>query len=377
MPPYPTLSYNQVHRKWCLTELLRFLKRWAVYIVMGLLLLGSGASAGISGMAGLLAWAVAPLFHAASLPLGMAMLVTLGHSLLGGMVIVALRPLLWPRAWGDAERALPLSRATRRRSDVHITLIALSPIAAVYGAGAATWLASGAAWLAPVWVLALCMVAASLTGSVVWGLLILHLWRKPSPNTTHSGAVHAHAVSTRSLFSIQSTPHTMWLMTALPLWRGPAQRVARISVASPALGLLCSAAMLRWPSMIGWTLAAHAALAFATTTRLCLLINTDLAPLHDACTPLPIAPARLLRTRQALGMAPPLLALLLIAATGSGMRERLYLAPLLGYLLTSGISCSLVVVKSLARRGSKSQDEVALWLLMLVIVVAFASEVGK
>lgn len=80
MPQLPSVDYLKLRRLWCQRELLRFLKRWAAYITMSLLLLGSGASAGFSGIAALLAWAVAPLFRAASWPLGMALLATLGHS---------------------------------------------------------------------------------------------------------------------------------------------------------------------------------------------------------------------------------------------------------------------------------------------------------
>lgn len=375
----PPITYSQVRNAWCLAELLWFLERWAVYIVVGLMVLGSGASAGLSGMAGLLAWAVYPLLWAGAQPLAISLTTTLIHSLLGAAVLVALRPLLWSRAWAASENALPLRRAVLLRSDLHITLLALTPVAAVYTIGVATWLASGAPWVTLIRWLALGMVVASLAGSVVWGMALLHFMRWPVGWMFQIGAraaKPAQALPTLAKMHSLRCQSSLKALVLLPLVRGPATRISRIAWTGGAAGIACSLAMLHWPGEIGWPLAAYAALSLAITTRLCGLINRDLAPLHDACAALPVPLARLLRFRQVLAGLPHALALLTVAATGWWMRADIHSVPLLGYLFTNLVFHSLLVFKTLKRCGAQASDDVAWWLLMLVIVVAFASEVG-
>ena len=124
----------------------------------------------------------------------------------------------------------------------------------------------------------------------------------------------------------------------------------------------------------GWVY--HSLLSGKRMAAVQLKSKTDLAPLHDACAPLPIAPADLLRTRQALALMPQICALLLVGVTGLALRHTLHLAPLLGFVLTSSAFHAVLVLKSSARRSGQPQDEAAWWLVALVIVVAFASEVG-
>jgi hypothetical protein len=359
--------------------MLQFLKRWGVYIAVTLLLLGSGGAAGFSGMAAMLAWSVYPLLRAASQAPHIAVLAMLAHSLIGGGVIFALRPMLWPTAWREAESALPLSRACLRRSDAQVVLLALLPVAAVYAGGMATWLASGAAWVAPVRTMGLYMVLASLVGSVAWGMLVLQLWRRPVRWSSPVAVISIKSpdfVATNA-YKKSATGHFYLIsLILLPLWRGPARRVGTVFLAGMGAGMACCAALLRWPDALGWSLAVYALLSLALTTRLCKLINTDLAPLHDACAPLPIAPADLLRTRQALALMPQICALLMVGVTGLALRHTLHLAPLLGFVLTSSAFHAVLVLKCLARRSGQPQDEAAWWLVALVIVVAFASEVG-
>lgn len=374
------LTYEHVRLRWCHAELLRFMKRWGVYIVIGLTVLGSSGSA----MAGMLALAISPLFRATTQPLGVALLTTLAHSLLGGAVILALRPLLWSRAWAEAESALPLSRVALRRSDLQVTLLALTPLAAVYGAGATTWIASGASWITPARALALSMLAMSLVGSVVWGMLVLHVARRPPTRIARRIAKRCKPESPQvhrphPSATILQTPcrSAIWMLLALPLVRGPALRVGRLGMVGLAMTMAVCVSMARWPDMVGWSLAGHAVLGLSITTRLCDLINKEMAPLHDACASLPIKPAHLLRARQALALLPQTLALIFLFATGWWMRADLYAAPLVGYLTVNWVFNSLVVLKTLKRDEKKASNDAALWLLMLVIILAFASEVGQ
>ena len=368
------LAYEDVRLRWCRAELLRFMKRWGIYIVIGLTVLGSSGSTGLGATAGMLALAISPLFRAATQPIGIALLASLAHSLLGGAVVLALRPLLWSRAWAESESALPLGRASFRRSDLQVTLLALTPLAAVYGAGATTWIVSGASWIAPVRILALSMLVMSLAGSVVWGMLVLHFARRPLTRTSNRIAKSSKPATITFQPPCRSV---IWMLLALPLVRGPALRVGRLLVIALTVVLASCAAMVRWPDMVGWFLAGYAVLGLSITTRLSDLINAELAPLHDACAPLPINTAHLLRARQALALLPPTLALVFLSATGWWMQADLYAAPLVGYLTVNWVFNGLVVAKTLKRDEGKASNDAALWLLMLVIVLAFASEVGQ
>lgn len=120
------LAYPSVRLRWSVNMLVALLRRWGIYIVVGLVVLGSGAMVGLGAIAALLELSVAPLFHAAGQPLAVAVLITLAHSLAGALIVLAARPLLWPRSWAEAEAALPISRDSVRRNDLMLVTHAVA-----------------------------------------------------------------------------------------------------------------------------------------------------------------------------------------------------------------------------------------------------------
>ncbi len=135
---------------WCAQALLALLRRWGVYAVVVVALVGAGAAGAPDIVAGLAAWLVLPLFHAASVSLPRGAATTACYALLGAAPVWALRPLLLPRHWLEAERALPISRATTARSDVAVAALALLPLFALCMLGDAVLLGRNPPWLRPV-----------------------------------------------------------------------------------------------------------------------------------------------------------------------------------------------------------------------------------
>ncbi len=134
------LSYRQVRLLACLAALRSLARRWALYVAFGLAALGAFSSGAASSVAGLVSLSVLPLVKAAqSGSSGVLLAATVLHGLVGALILWSLRELLLPRAWADPERALPLPPRARQRADAVVALLALLPLAVLYGCAAAIW----------------------------------------------------------------------------------------------------------------------------------------------------------------------------------------------------------------------------------------------
>lgn len=349
------------------------MRRWGTYVLVGLLVIGARS------MPALAAWSVLPLFQAAQQSIGQALMLTLGYALIGGMVVWGLSPVLWPRAWAEAERALPIVERERRLSDLTVVLLGLTPLFAVYFAGAAIWLVKAPDWFQLVRSWALAMLLTSMALSLAFGITILR-WRRGLPATPTpawpSRKGRRHGVS--SLSERQTLPIAMALVV-MPLWRGPAQRSGRFLLLSLLALLTCDAGLMVWPLHAFWWLAAFAALAQVFTTRLNVLASTELGALHGACAALPISGRWLQMARFVVVMAPLFigLAVLLPALTYSpvAVQTTVWTAYLVALPLGN---MALVAASNAQPKMQRTEADAALvswWLVILVLSLALASEV--
>ena len=379
MSQFSNLSYGQVRLAWCRMALVNLIRRWGIYVLVGLLVLGGAGSSAVAAMTAFAAWSVLPLFQSALQPIGQAFLMTFGYALVGGMVVWGLSPVLWSRGWAEAERALPIVEREQRMSDLIIVLLGLTPLFAVYFAGATIWLVKAPAWFQPVQSWALGMLFTSMILSIVFGVAIVGWRRGLAANSPPAGSGrrgHRHAVSTSSQQQILSSAMAL---VAIPLWRGPAQRSGRFFLLSLLALLSCVASLMVWPLLAPWWLAAFATLAQVLISRLNVLVSTELGPLHDASAALPVNGIWLQTARHAVAIAPLLIGqtVLLMALAYSPVA----ISPMVwaAYLVALPLGNIALVAASSARpRMQRSADDaarVSWWLLMLVLSLALASEV--
>ncbi|RQP24067.1 hypothetical protein [Piscinibacter terrae] len=366
----PPRGYVQVRLQASLRALVELLKRWQVYIVVGLLVLGSAGNGALAAMSAMTAWSVFPLLQATQVSMASVLLTGLAHSMVGAVAIWGLRPVLWQRAWMESENALPIAPRERRRADLLVVVLGLAPLFAIYAAGVLVWLARSPAWMHHGWVEALAGLGLSMGLSVAWGVLILGAMRRVSP------ARPAGTRRSRRGWRRAMTPLTALAM--LPLWRGPAQRTGRMMVlVLIALGVPCLA-MVAWPGWASWWLAGFGAAAFMLTSRLSVLASQELAPLHLHAAALPVSPRRLLLARRLAVVVPQLMAQALCTAALMNQPRALrpgVLAAFMSVLLAGSAVQVLLTTQPSGHRPTDPAHRVSQWLFTLVLILSLASEV--
>ncbi len=371
-------SYSQIRLAWCRWALIGLMRRWGIYVLVGLLVLGGAGSSALAAITALAAWSVLPLLQAAQQSVGQAVVLTLVYALVGGMLVWGLSPVLWPRAWAEVERALPIVERERRFSDLTVVLLGLTPLFVVYFVGAAIWLMKAPAWFQPVRSWALIMLLTSMALSLALGVAILW-WRRGLPAT--SAPAWPVPKSRRRVVSSSRRPtlSTAMALVLLPLWRGPAQRSGRFLALSLLALLACETSLMVWPLYTSWWLAAFAALAQALTTRLNVLVTTELGALHGACAALPVSTRWLQMARRGVAMAPLVLGLALLPTALAHSAVALQTTAWIAYLAALPLgNMALIAASGAPPKVQGSEDAAARvsgWLVILVLSLALASEV--
>ena len=450
MTPAP-LSYANVRLRWCRVAMLAFVRRWGVYFLVGATVFGAGSNNPLQSAGALAAWSVVPLFQAAALPGwrggGLLLAVIVAQSALGGAMVWALRTLLWPARWGAPERALPITHRERLISDATVVALGLLPLGVVYAVGATVWLLQGPAWLMPHWVLALASLWLLILGSLLAGLGAMQWvrligapgqrgapWRgwlsgsaasrsKPLavPEQHHAnqrahGPAHGpahesvHAPAHEPAQGLARWPVPLcpaWVLSALPLWRGPARRTGRLMLLGSLVLLGVALAWCLGPATPGgdfggqrsawfggWCLAGFALLSLLVSTRVNTLSRAELLPLVAACAVLPLSPKRLCRQRAALALLPCGLGVLGLLAMMLTLPPGVVRGPVAAAFLLACLAASTMEVLSAgmgAATGAAVGDvagaamavglatdagnQASRWLLSLVMMVALATEV--
>lgn len=380
LPFLPTpLRYHRMRLRWCGAALLALLQRWGVYVVVGLAMLGAFSAGGTTSIAAITAWSVLPLFKAAAQSFGLGVLLAALHALIGLGAVIALRPVLWSALWAEAERALPVPPRERLVSDAWVVLLALLPLFVIYAVGAVTWLAPVPDWLRGAEWSAACALALSMASSMAAGLLVLTAMRRPP-----------RGASLRALTRAQA--HADWARWRQPMWRalllwpmtrGPARRTGRWLVGLMAGLLATDAAMasvrgqLAGAGTSSWCLAAWGLVSLAGTSRLYALVQRELAPLHDACAPLPISARQRLLARRLLALLPLIVGLVWMPVAWWLGESAVRPAVAGVYLLVSlvGHAWQLAGRQPQATTSNQSQGEAVRWVFTLVLLTALATEV--
>lgn len=391
--PYGAMRLRHVRQ-----ALRAFLARWGVYIAMAAAVFGAGASNALQLVMSAAACLVLPLFYAAAH--GAWLLLALPLQMVFGAALVwAARQILWPARWGEAERALPISRAASLRSDAMVVVFALTPWLALQGAGAATLLASAPAWLRPVQLGAVLALLAAGFGSValsVWGLQLarrapgagLPVWMSKRWASQAAAPAVSKAVARPLATQRASTWAWIRVMLWLPLWRGPARRTGRSLLGGVLLLLTPSGGLMLTHGGEPWWLALASLLSLAVCARIQHLGRLEFAGLHAAAAWLPISARALRLARQSLGLWPVLLGTGLLCASvlalGSPSLRPLVL--LIWAALCLG-SCLMQVradppqaaasgfERAAAGTATQDSNQALRWLFSLVVCVCVASEV--
>ena len=371
----PALAYHPMRMRWCRAALWAFVRRWAVYLMVGAVVFVAGMPGGVAGaitaVQGICAWLVLPLFQAVAEPAWIAPAIAL-QALVGAGLVWGMRPLLWPVRWAAAERALPIARRDALLSDCRVVPLGLLPWALPCVLGAHALIASHAAWLQPVRGRAVLALCVALAGSVALGAAMLQCLRRP-PRPTGVVRDASAAVPRRATTASAPVARAGALRALLcwPLWRGPAKRSGHLLVAGSVALCAPAIALLRWPQAAGWWLAAYSIGALLVVTRLNGLGRLELAPLLIACAPLPLAQQPMQRGREALALTPLALsgALLLAALAHVGARPWV----LLGYVIACIGSCVVEATSAPADAAAKASR----WLFCVALMLALGSEVMR
>jgi hypothetical protein len=369
------LNYHSIRLRWCLSSLSDLIRRWSVYLVVGAVVLAGGGAFTIPALASLAALSVALLVDTAGhSPVYMFLMCVL-HSQVGTVTVFALRPALWPLSWAEAERALPVARGDYLRSDAIVVVLALVPLFGLYLAGALIWVLKTWETNSSNLMSALALLLMSALLSVIQGIAVLQAWRRTS--TRHGLRLirwpeHIPMSLSRGNSATIVPLGLLDALFVLPLVRGPALRSRRFlglsSIVLVFVAVHCDGA----GSAIGWWLASLCVISLVTATRLRVLVNEELQPLHAHCAVLPLKPASLVLGRRLLIILPVSLGLTLLVT--------MWLAfPVPGMHPTAaaayvGVTWMGSAMQAWARPARPTLD-ISRWIFVLVLAVACASEV--
>ncbi len=368
-------SYSQIRFAWLKARLILFLKRWAIYISIGLIVLVGS----VDGTLALLSLLVAPILQAHQQPLFHALLICFGYGLVGGLIVLGLSPLLLPPHWREAESALPIERRERVKSDLTVVVLGLSPLIAVYFLGFSIWLIESPNWLQHDWLKSFLFLTGTVVLSIYFGFEILNYRRNLSQDSNLTWPfLNTNNQSGNSSQRYSSLSNAMALVV-LPLLRGSANRSARLFFLTSVLLCSCVIALVIFPTWGSWALAAFAVFSQTMVSRLNQEVKLEMMPIKDACAFIPVRSDWLDKALRYFTVMPHLLGIvfLYVALTVSEMPFRF--SVLICFLLFSFLgNLALVVSTSKPPKIGQREDtsaQVSWWLLILVISIALSTEV--
>ena len=361
--------------RWCFASLLDLIRRWAVYLVIGAVALVGGGMFTGPALVGLVALSVAPLVDAVEHSSGYMLLVCVLHSQAGTAIVFALRPVLWPSSWAEAERTQPVAWTDHLRSDAIVVVLVLVPLFVLYLAGALAWVLKVWATNANSLMGALALLSASALLSVVQGVAVLQAWRRAGTHYSLRAIRRPKRIPAlaggSTITVLSGLPGALFL---LPLVRGPALRSGRFLASSSIVLALVAVNCAGANGSMGWWLAGLCAASLVTATRLRVLVGEELQPLHAHCAVLPLKHASLVLGRRLLTILPVSLGQALLVAMWfvspvQGMRPTVAAA----YVFVTWVGSAMQAWAPPARPAL----EISRWVLVLVLAVALASEVVR
>lgn len=374
--PSPDLNYRQVRLRWCYARLMNFLRRWNVYLLVGVLALGSSSigDSSISSMTAVPAATLLPIFWSLQQPLWVAALVAAGYCAFGVIACYGLRPLLWSIEWCEVENALPISSKEQWLSDFIVLVIGLTPLLTIYAVGMTHWLintsVSGSELLK-----AMAMLLLSLVTSVIAGMGMLQSMRRRG---SRSNAQTIPKPPKKTQQKKSATTSVFVSLIVLPLKRGPAKRAGYLLLFVPLIAVT-STAPIWWPALTPWWLAIYSCLILLLTTRLNIVLQFDLVPLHLACAPLPVPARRLRLWRSMVAMIPITVTLPILITTLFGMASQLrsFVAVCFVAAALFGNLFQILGMRVALGGEKKATTQISVWLGILLLQIALASEIMK
>ncbi len=366
--------YRRVHAAACALALRRWLGRWAVFALVAALVAsaGAGLDTAAATLAGVAAWAALPLAHGAAAGGALALLAVLGVAAVGLALLAAMRELLWPVAWREAERALPLAARETAWSDLPWIALATLPWAGLQALGLGVWLVQRPGWLVGHEAAVVTAGVAALGLTVAGGVALQRLRRRGGIQGQGRRAVPSS--QPRQAIEARRPRGRFVLWQALVVWplrRGVAPRLAWHSgLTLAASAVLLGAAAWR-PAWASWWLALQSLVALVTVSRARVLAALELRPVLQACAHLPVAQRGWRARFDALCAAPALVGALAVAACVALLVPGARVA-LLGAWWLWLAAAALLELRHPAR---DAQAQSARWLFLLITAVAMASEV--
>jgi hypothetical protein len=366
--------YRRVHAAACALALRRWLGRWAVFALVAALVAsaGAGLDTAAATLAGVAAWAALPLAHGAAAGGALALLAVLGVAAVGLALLAAVRELLWPVAWREAERALPLAARETALSDLPWIALATLPWAGLQALGLGVWLVQRPGWLVGHEAAVVTAGVAALGLTVAGGVAMQRLRRRGGIEGQGRRAVPSS--QPRQAIEARRPRGRFVLWQALVVWplrRGVAPRLAWHS----GLTLAASAVMLgaaAWrPGWAPWWLAFQSLVVLVTVSRARVLAALELRPVLQACAHLPVAQRGWGARLDGLCAAPALVGALAVAACVALLVPGARVALLGAWWLWLAAAALL----ELRHPALDAQAQSARWLFLLVTAVAMASEV--
>lgn len=394
MTPHPrspapgAWPYRRVHAAACALALRRWLGRWAVFGAVAALVAsaGAGLDTAAATLAALAAWLALPLARAAAAGGAWPLLAVLGVAAVGLSLLAAVRHLLWPEAWREAERALPIAPRETLWADLPWVALAALPWSGLQAAGVAVWLLQRPAWLlgheGVLWLSALLAIALGPAA----GLLMQRL-RRRGGGLGFVGAGHWPGRWPRQAWRALWMSTSVWASTGpfraeplrvspwrplvvWPMRRGVAPRFARHAAGTLAAALLLLALlMLRPDAASGW-LALQALVAMVAAARARSLAALELRGLLHACAALPLSPRGWTARLDAVSAAPAL-----AGVGGLALAALVFVPDVRGAVLGAWVLwLGLALVLELRVPVADAAVQSARWLFLLVVALALASE---
>jgi hypothetical protein len=368
-------SYSQIRLAWFKARLTNFLKRWAIYISIGVIVIGGS----LNGTLALMSLLVAPLLQAPQQPLFQALLICVGYGFVGGLIVLGLSPFLLPPHWGEAERALPIERLERVKSDLLVVVLGLSPLIAVYSLGFAIWLIKFPLWLQAHWFKSLLFLTSSVGLSIFFGLVILNYRRNLSPVSNLTWPFQRTQNQAGNLSQRQTSVSNVMALVVLPLLRGSAKRSAMLFVMALVLLCSCVLVLLILPTWGSWALAAFAVFSQVLVSRLNIEMKLEMTLIKEACAHLPVRTDWLNKALRYFVLIPHLIGIVLLSVALTVSQMPLRFSVLICFLLFSFLgNLALIVLSSKPPKLGQREDpsaQVSWWLLILVISIALSTEV--
>lgn len=370
-----TISYSQMRFTGLKARLVNFLKRWAIYLSIGLIVLGGS----IDGTLALMSFLVAPLLQAPQQHLFHSLLICLGYGFVGGLIVLGLSPFLQPADWGEAERALPIKHLERVTSDLLVVILGLLPLIAIYFFGLVVWLIKLPAWLQVVWLKSILLLLTSIGLSIFFGFEILSYRRKLSIRSKLTLAISISKYLSGNLSEKQSSLSGLMALLVLPLLRGYANRSAKIFVFTLVLLFGCVVALVIFPTWGSWVLVGFAVCSQTMTGRLNIELKLEMTQIKEACAYVPVRSEWLDKAFRTFVLIPHLLGILFLCVALTVFEMPIRFSVLSGFLLFGFFgNLALIVSSSKPPMLGKPEDplaKVSWWLLILAISVALSTEV--